>query len=73
MRLANVNEAMYGKEPSALDTSLSDLLDYYSQAHTKEEKKKWFLEYYESDSSVKSGKLQQISDRKSTRLNSSHT
>ena len=61
MRLANVNEAMYGKEPTALDTPLSDLLTYYSQAHTKEEKKKWFLEYYDSPSSVKTGKLQQIS------------
>jgi hypothetical protein len=60
MRLANVNEAMYGKEPSALDTPLSVLLDYYSQAHSKEEKKKWFLEYYESPSSVKSGKLQYV-------------
>ena len=63
MRIANVNEAMYGKEPSALDTPLSDLLDYYSQAHTKEEKKKWFLEYYKSDLEIseKSGKLQEIS------------
>lgn len=45
MRIANVNEAMYGKEPSAKD-SLSTLLDYYSKAHTKEEKKTWFLEWY---------------------------
>lgn len=44
-RIANVTEAMYGKEPSPSDTSLANLLDYYSQAHTKEEKKKWFLEY----------------------------
>jgi len=59
-RIANVTEAMYGKEPSPSDTSLANLLDYYSQAHTKEEKKKWFLEYYESPSSIKTGNLKLI-------------
>ena len=59
-RIANVTEAMYGKEPSASDTSLAHLLDYYSQAHTKEEKKKWFLEYYKSPSSIKTGNLKLI-------------
>ncbi|MEI7674727.1 MAG: hypothetical protein WCI60_03260 [bacterium] len=44
-RIANVNEAMYGKEPSATNTSLAVLLDYYAQAHTKEEKKKWYIDY----------------------------
>ena len=59
-RIANVTEAMYGKEPSPSDTSLANLLDYYSQAHTKEEKKKWFLEYYKSTSSIKTGNLKLI-------------
>ena len=59
-RIANVTEAMYGKEPLASDTSLAYLLDYYSQAHTKEEKKKWFLEYYKSPSSIKTGNLKLI-------------
>ena len=59
-RIANVTEAMYGKEPSPSDTSLANLLDYYSQAHTKEEKKKWFLEYYKSPSSIKTGNLKLI-------------
>lgn len=55
-----MTEALYGKEPSPSDTSLANLLDYYSQAHTKEEKKKWFLEYYESPSSIKTGNLKLI-------------
>lgn len=60
MRIANVNEAMYGKEPDAKTSSLSTLLDYYAQAHTKEEKKKWFLSYFESPSSEKTGTLKMV-------------
>jgi hypothetical protein len=55
MRIANENEAMYGKEPSVealLDptaaewsSALSEALNWYNFSPTKEEKKKWFLDY----------------------------
>ena len=57
MRIANENEAMYGKEPSVenlLDptssdwsSSLSEALNWYNFSPSKEEKKKWFLTYLE--------------------------
>lgn len=61
MRFKNENEAIYGKEPvvdnlSSLDEEsqrihLGELLNYYNMAHSKKEKKEWFLEYLNSEGS----------------------
>lgn len=53
MRIANENEAMYGKEPSVkglmspdtYSASLSEVLNWYNFSPTKEEKKEWFIQY----------------------------
>lgn len=55
MRIANVTEAMYGKEPPT--DNLSEALNWYSSAVSKEQKKEWFLTYLQEigeDTSVAS-------------------